>query len=167
VNKRDAFIYGGGDGKLGSIVGGSPADGSRLRTSFLKGMPALATLIDRVNAFRVAHKGHIRALDGRMIPVSASHVTLNYLLQSAGAILSKAWMREFHTLCSAQGYTHGKDYMQMLWVHDELQIATRDELAVTIGELCVKAIENVGEQYKLKCPITGEFEIGKTWKDTH
>lgn len=162
-----AFIYGGGDGKLGSIVGGSTADGARLRAKFLKGMPALATLIERVNNYRKQNKDLIRGLDGRHIPVEASHVTLNYLLQSAGAILSKAWMREFHRICSDNGLVWGRDYMQLLWVHDEVQCAVRRDKADLLGKLCVQAIEEVGEQYGLKCPITGEYDLGESWKDTH
>ena len=162
-----AFIYGGGDGKLGSIVGGSQAHGAVLRAKFLKGMPAIATLIQRVNTYRKHNKGLIRGLDGRQIPVDASHVTLNYLLQSAGAILSKAWMREFHRLAAQAGFKWGQDYMQLLWVHDEVQCAVRRVRADELGAICVKAIENVGEHYRLNCPITGEYKVGQTWKDTH
>lgn len=162
-----AFIYGGGDGKLGSIVGGSRADGGKLRAQFLKGMPALKTLIDRVTEYRKRNRGFIRVLDGRHIPVDHSHTTLNYLLQSAGAILSKAWMREFHRLAEEAGFRWGVNYVQLLWVHDEIQCAVTRVEARKLGELCVKAIENVGNNYKLNCPITGEFAIGDNWKETH
>jgi DNA polymerase I-like protein with 3'-5' exonuclease and polymerase domains len=162
-----AFIYGGGDGKLGSIVGGTIADGARLRAKFLKGMPALGTLLQRVNNYRAENKNYLRLLDGRHIPVEASHVTLNYLLQSAGAILSKAWMRRFHQLAEEAGLGWGKDYMQLLWVHDEVQCAVRRDKADLLGALCVQAIEEVGKQYGLKCPITGEYDLGESWRDTH
>ena len=162
-----AFIYGGGDFKLGSIVGKGRKEGARLRAQFLKGMPALAELIQRITNYRKANKGYIRILDGRHIPVDHVHCTLNYLLQSAGAILSKAWMRRFHTLCNQSGYVWGKDYMQLLWVHDEIQCAAREEVVEHIGQLAVKAIEDVGVEYKLNCPITGEYAIGDNWKETH
>ena len=162
-----AFIYGGGDGKLGNIVGGDRAKGGRLRAKFLKGMPALATLLSRVKQYRKDNKKTIRCLDGRHIPVDSEHVTLNYLLQTAGAILSKAWMREFHTLAEAAGFRWGVDYMQLLWVHDEVQCAVKTDRAEELGLLCVKAIENVGEQYKLKCKITGEYKVGQNWAETH
>ena len=162
-----AFIYGGGDFKLGSIVGKGRKEGAKLRAQFLKGMPALAELIQRVTNYRKANKGYVRILDGRHIPVDHVHCTLNYLLQSAGAILSKAWMRRFHTLCNQSGYAWGKDYMQLLWVHDEIQCAAREEVVEHIGQLAVKAIEDVGVEYKLNCPITGEYAIGDNWKETH
>jgi DNA polymerase I-like protein with 3'-5' exonuclease and polymerase domains len=162
-----AFIYGGGDGKLGSIVGKGRAEGTRLRDKFLKGLPALATLISRVQTYRKRNKNFVKCLDGRLIPVEGAHTTLNYLLQTAGAILSKAWMREFHKLCEDRGFVWGVDYMQLLWVHDELQCAVRTTRASELGDLCVKAIENVGEHYKLNCPITGEYKVGTNWKETH
>ena len=161
------FIYGGGDFKLGSIVGKGREEGAKLRAQFLKGMPALAELIQRVTNYRKANKGYIRILDGRHIPVDHVHCTLNYLLQSAGAILSKAWMRRFHTICNQSGYVWGKDYMQLVWCHDEIQCAVREEIAEHVGKLAVKAIEDVGVEYKLNCPITGEYAIGDNWKETH
>jgi len=162
-----AFIYGGGDGKLGSIVGKGRSEGTRLRAQFLKGMPAIKTLIQRVTNYRKANKGYIKVLDGRHIPVDHSHTILNYLLQTAGAILSKAWMREFHKLCTQSKLRWGVDYMQLLWVHDEIQCAVKTVHSDKLGKLCVQAIENVGEQYKLRCPITGEYKVGENWRDTH
>jgi DNA polymerase I len=162
-----AFIYGGGDGKLGNIVGGDRAKGAKLRSSFLKGMPALATLLARVKDYRKDNKKSIRCLDGRHIPVDSEHVTLNYLLQTAGAILSKAWMREFHKLAEAAGFRWGVDYMQLLWVHDEVQCAVKTDRSEELGKICVQAIENVGEHYKLRCPITGEYKVGQNWAETH
>jgi DNA polymerase I-like protein with 3'-5' exonuclease and polymerase domains len=47
-----AFIYGGGDAKLGSIVGKGLKEGGILRARFLKGMPAIATLLSRLTAYR-------------------------------------------------------------------------------------------------------------------
>lgn len=167
MNIRDAFIYGGGDGKLGSIVGKGRKEGARLRAQFLKGMPALSTLIQRVQNYRKAHKGFIKVLDGRHIPVSGSHTTLNYLLQTAGAILSKAWMRRFHQKAEANGFKWGVDYAQLLWCHDEIQCAVLKSKAEVLGILSVEAIEEVGSEYNLNCPITGEYEIGETWKETH
>ena len=170
-----ALIYGAGDANLGAQLGGGRYKGAKARKNFMTNMPALATLLQRVSNYRKnkaknrpkAFDKCIKAIDGRHIYVGSEHVVLNYLLQSAGAILSKAWMREFHTLCEAEGLTSGEDYAQLLWVHDEVQCAVKSEHAETLGQLCVKAIENVGEQYKLNCPITGEYKVGDSWKDTH
>jgi DNA polymerase I-like protein with 3'-5' exonuclease and polymerase domains len=170
-----ALIYGAGDANLGAQLGGGRYKGSKARKTFMTNMPALATLLNRVGNYRgnkdkvrpKAFNNCVKGIDGRHIYVGSAHVTLNYLLQSAGAILSKAWMREFHKLCADQGFTQGEHYAQLLWVHDEVQCAVKDEHAETIGQLCVQAIENVGDQYKLKCPITGKYSVGQSWKDTH
>ena len=39
-----AFLYGAGDAKIGSIVGGTSADGRRLKAKFLRNTPALGKL---------------------------------------------------------------------------------------------------------------------------
>jgi DNA polymerase I-like protein with 3'-5' exonuclease and polymerase domains len=77
------------------------------------------------------------------------------------------WMQEYHRLAANAGFRWGVDYMQLLWVHDEVQNAVRTERAEELGQLCVKAIENVGDYMKLNCPITGEYAVGQTWKETH
>ena len=162
-----ALIYGAGDANLGGQLGGGRYKGSKARKTFMTNMPALATLLQRIANYRKSHDKCIRGIDGRHIYVGSDHVTLNYLLQSAGAILSKAWIKEFHKLCADQGFTQGEHYAQLLWVHDEVQCAVKDEYAEVIGQLCVQAIENVGEQYKLKCSITGEYKVGENWQETH
>ena len=45
-----AFLYGAGDAKIGSIVGGGANEGKRLKDQFLANTPALAKLKDRVAA---------------------------------------------------------------------------------------------------------------------
>ena len=43
-----AFLYGAGDAKIGSIVGGGTAKGKELKNTFLKNLPSLKSLRDRV-----------------------------------------------------------------------------------------------------------------------
>ena len=76
-------------------------------------------------------------------------------------------MIEFHKLCKAAGLHHGNDYQQLLWVHDEVQVGVKKIHAQQVGELCVQAIENAGVAYKLNIPITGTYDLGDSWKDTH
>ena len=162
-----ALMYGAGDAHIGNMLGGTRFTGSKARATFMKNMPAYTTLLSRIKAFRKQNRKHIKAIDGRMIPVDNEHTSLNYLLQSAGAILSKEWIRQFHRLCKEAGYILGKDYYQMLWIHDEVQLAVREDIADAIGKLCVKAIEIAGELHKLKIPITGEYDKGTTWAECH
>ena len=91
-----AFIYGAGDQKMGHSLSPELSDaakkslGSELRRKFLAAIPGLEPLIDAVK-HKVRDQGRLRGLDGRPIFCTAEHASLNYLLQSCGAILSKRW----------------------------------------------------------------------------
>src|SRR3546814_13522000 len=81
LEHNDAFLYGAGDAKLGSIIGKGARAGAQLRARFLAKFPALAKLIKAVKA--AAKKGWLKGLDGRKIPVRSEHAAHNSLLQSA------------------------------------------------------------------------------------
>jgi len=51
-----ALIYGAGDAKLGSVVGGSKQDGRQLKKRFINNLPSLKNLKDRVA--RASAKGY-------------------------------------------------------------------------------------------------------------
>ena len=154
-----AFLYGAGDAKIGSIAGGSVAEGKTLKANFLNNTPALKVLRER--AGKATGKGYLKALDGRHIRIRSEHSALNFLLQSAGAIIAKrAWVI-FHGLA-----TH-LEYLQLGVIHDEIQIECNPRDAEEIGQLAVKAMELTTDYYKLNCPITGEYKIGRSWNDTH
>jgi hypothetical protein len=55
------------------------------------------------------------------------------------------------------------------WPHDEWQtevIGSRDA-AERLGEIQCNAIEYVGKELGLMCPLAGSTDIGKNWLDTH
>jgi DNA polymerase I-like protein with 3'-5' exonuclease and polymerase domains len=52
-------------------------------------------------------------------------------------------------------------------VHDEWQIEIRADLADRVGILGVKAIEQAGRNLDLKCELTGEYNVGDNWAETH
>ena len=154
-----AFLYGAGDKKIGSIAGGGIAEGKKLKENFLNNTPALKKLRQRVG--RASDKGYLKALDGRHVRVRSEHASLNFLLQSAGAIIAKRAWEIFHILAD------DFDYKQLGVIHDEIQLECRPEDAEAIGYLIVDAMEVTTEYYKLNCPMTGTFKIGRNWNDTH
>ncbi len=154
-----AFLYGAGDKKIGSIAGGGIAEGRELKENFLNNTPALRILRERVG--KASEKGYLKALDGRHIRVNSVHASLNFLLQSAGAIISKRAWEIFH--CLADDF----DYKQLGVIHDEIQIECNPDDAEALGYLIVDAMEVTTEYYKLNCPMTGTFKIGRNWNDTH
>lgn len=156
-----AFLYGAGPAKIGSIVGGGAKEGERLIASFLKETPSLKSLRDKVALY--AGKGYVPGLDGRKIWVRSEHAALNSLLQGAGAIVMKKALVLFDNKIRANRWP----VKLVVNVHDEIQWETTPELADITGKACVEAIEEAGRHFKLRCPVTGEYHIGKTWRDTH
>lgn len=158
-----AFLYGAGGEKIGSIIGRGKAAGEALKARFLKSLPALAKLIHAVTT--AASRGYLKGLDGRILKVRHKHAALNTLLQSAGAILSKKWMVIFHAMLEEAGLAD--KVHQMLWVHDEIQLACPPELADRVGKMAVEAIVKTGEYFNFRVPITGEYKVGKNWAECH
>ena len=156
-----AFLYGAGDKKIGSIAGGGVAEGKKLKENFLNNTPSLKKLRERVG--KASDKGYLKALDGRHIRVRSQHASLNFLLQSAGAIISKRAWEIFHNMAEYKGFK----YKQLGVIHDEIQIECSPDDAEALGYLIVDAMEMTTDYYKLNCPITGDFKIGRSWNDTH
>ena len=52
-------------------------------------------------------------------------------------------------------------------VHDEFQFETTPELADTVGKAAVDSIREAGLAYNLRCPLDGEYKVGKNWRMTH
>lgn len=154
-----ALIYGAGDGKLGSVVGGSNKEGRRLRDTFLNNLPTFKSLIKRVE--RAAAKGYIKGLDGRKIIIRSAHSALNALLQGAGAIAMKQALVIFSESI--------KPYNAKIVgnIHDEWQVEVPEEHADTVGKLGVEAIIAAGLHFEMRCPLDGEYSIGDNWSETH
>ena len=88
-------------------------------------------------------------------------------MQSAGAIICKRWVVEFHKLLQERGFVDGIDYQQVAFVHDELQLIVKDNHAERIGQTAVDAIKISGNEYGFRIPLTGEYKCGRSWADTH
>ena len=156
-----AFLYGAGDAKIGSIVGGTSRDGQKLKEKFLRQTPALAKLLERVA--KQAAKGWVPGLDGRRIWVRSEHAALNSLLQGAGAIVMKKALCIFYDKIKANKWP----VKLVANVHDEFQFECPPEIAEEAGKAARMSIIEAGEYFKLRCPLDGEYKIGKSWKETH
>ena len=156
-----ALLYGAGDAKLGSVVGGNKRDGSELRKRFFDNLPAFKHLKDTVG--RAASKGFLKGLDGRKLYVRSEHAALNTLLQSAGAIVMKQAMIGLNQLIKLNTL----DAHFVCNVHDEWQLEVKESVADSTGQLGVDAIRQSGKELELFCPLDGEYKIGDNWSDTH
>ena len=166
------FIYGAGDVKLGHILHPELSDGQKkqlgqeLRRKFLDAIPGLEPLIDAVKE-RVRIGGRLRALDGRPIFCRAEHASLNYLLQSAGAIISKRFVVIGQDMLDAAGLTYDRDYTRCAYVHDEVQFSVVPSEAQHVVDLIEASALKAGEYYNFRVPITASGDIGNTWASTH
>lgn len=157
------FLYGGGATKIGEAVGGTPKEGQKLKTTFLKALPALNTLITKVQA--ASKKGYLIGLDGRRIRVRAEFAALNTLLQSAGALICKRWLIEFDRALKTKGLeTYCK---QVAWVHDEIQLEVMKGYEKDVGNTAIESIKKAGEFFSIRCQLDGEYKVGSNWSETH
>lgn len=157
-----AFLYGAGAAKIGKIVGGSPKTGQKLIDNFLRNTPKLQRLRDRVSK-AVASRGCLQGIDGRKLLIRSEHSALNTLLQGAGAIVMKKALVLLH-----KDLTKRKiPFKFVANVHDEWQLEVPEQYADEVGQSGVRAITNAGLEFKMNCPLTGEYKVGNTWKETH
>ena len=156
-----AFLYGAGDAKIGSIVGGSARDGQKLKQKFLDNTPALAELREKVTI--ASQRGYLKGLDGRRLWVRSEHASLNTLLQGAGAVVMKKALQIFEQYAPKWKL----DYKLLGSIHDEYQIEAREDQADKVGFLMVESIKAAGIQLGLECPLDGEYKVGNNWAETH
>lgn len=190
------FLYGAGNDKIGSIIGKDAAAGKKLKEKFLKAIPAIKQLRDAIEQSLITEStwsngtNHVKwrprkhpdnpnlecthsiiGLDKRIVYVRSPHSALNTILQSAGALICKAWVVEtIRLLTKEQGLKHGwnGDFALMAWVHDEIQVACRNrEIAETVVETAQRAMRNVQQKFNFKCQLDTEGKIGANWYETH
>ena len=156
-----AFIYGAGNKKIGTIIGGTERDGERVKEKFLRATPSLRRLREKVE--RVAQRRWVRGLDQRKIIIRHPHAALNTLLQGAGACVMKK------ALTILQEYVNIKQIkaFPVVNVHDEFQYEVQEDRADEFGRLAVQSIIDAGQQLNVRCQLNGEYKIGNNWSETH
>lgn len=156
-----AFLYGAGGKKIGEILGCSASQGQAVIDRYLKAMPKLKKLREKVE--RMSAQGSIPGLDGRRLNIRSSHSAVNTLLQGAGAIVSKQWIVETTKAARAAKIP----YRLVAWVHDEIQLETPQAYAEQLGKIAVEAARTAGVVLKTRCPMDAEYSIGTNWSESH
>ena len=167
-----AFIYGASDKKIGSSLDKSLDDrkavtlGKEIRQKFLAAIPGLEGLLTAVA--KKAEGDVLKGLDGRPIRLQGKkHAALNYLLQSAGAIVCKRWNVIAYQQFNDLGYQWDIDYQWLGWIHDEIQLAVKPQIVSDAKFQLEWAIVQAGEYYNLKVPLASEAKDGLSWADCH
>lgn len=168
------LLYGAGDQLLGATVEPTSSPdrqtklGKKLRARFLKNLPALGYLVEGVKA-KTKKQGYFNLIDGRRVYTRSEHSALNFLLQGTGAVICKRWIVEFNRRFTEefgpQGW-QGK-WAALAWVHDEVQIAVRPEIADRAATIVVESIRAMTDHFSFRCPLDGEAKLGPHWAATH
>jgi len=157
-----ALIYGAGDSKIGSVVGGSTKEGAALRSRFIRNLPSLGNLTSAVERAAQTRK-YVKALDGRVIHIRKVYSALNTLLQGGGAVIMKTALVLLYNKIKELNL----DAKFVANIHDEWQIEVREDQAEIVGKLGVEAIQDTATLLNLNCPLDGEYKIGDNWSETH
>jgi DNA polymerase-1 len=91
---------------------------------------------------------------------------MNALLQAGEAVVMKLAIGDFGNWLDDH-YTAGADYGLCGFIHDELQIECRPEIADELGQRFAQCITEAGVKLGVKCPMAGSPSKGPTWADTH
>ena len=157
-----ALLYGAGDAKLGTIVGGGAADGAAIRARYLRNMPSFANLQRSVTD--AARTGFIRGIDDRVLRIRSEHAALNTLLQSCAAVVAKRWLIRMYDLLTASRL----DAAIIAIIHDELCIEADAQVDPSvIGQMSKTAVRQAEADLNFNCPLDCDWKAGHTWKDTH
>jgi DNA polymerase I len=160
-----AFLYGAGDAKIGSIIGGDDRAGKRLKQEFFRKIPAIKKLVEQV-ADVYSKTGTLRALDGNPYHIRSSHSALNTLLQGAGALVMKYYLI-FLDKNLQQSFKYGTQFEFVLNVHDEVQIECDANIAEEVARICEYTFDDVTNYLNFRIPLRGTADIGDSWAETH
>lgn len=167
------YLYGGGDLKLGHSFKPAWSDrkkkvlGASLRQKFEEAIPGLKLLVDAIKVKLRVNDQRLRALDRRPIFCRAEHSGLNFLCQSAGALISKMWIIKTQELLDKAGLVYGHDYTRCAYVHDEQQFSVLPQEVDRVKKIMEDAAPLAGEHYKLRVPISASSTSGNNWSETH
>jgi DNA polymerase-1 len=169
-----AVLYGAGHEKAGTTIDSKEKDKRKLELmgktaidSFYKGIPALKTLKDGIEE-AVTTRGYLIGLDKRALYCRSGFKALNVLLQSAGALLMKQVVINLHNnIENNLKLEHGKDWVQLLMIHDEVQLACKPKHTEAIRKEVLKSFPQAQEFFGFRCKIEGDSKIGTNWSETH
>lgn len=157
-----AYLYGAGGKKLGSILGVSEKEGTRLKKKFTKAFPALGALIKKVENIS-QEQGYIPGLDDRPIYVDSKHKALNYLIQGAESVVMKATV----ILLDKKLKEAKIDFSHLLFYHDEHTIEVREDQADKAREIIMECFREAPKAYGVNIMDCGDCKIGSDYFAVH
>jgi DNA polymerase-1 len=158
------YLNGGAAPKVSEIFNCSVKLAKEALDTFVRNYPGLAKLKDE-DFPGWAERGYFQGIDGRLVMCDSAHLMMGAVLQNMESVLmkyaNKIWRDELDRL--------GIRYKQVNWVHDEwvTEVSGDRDTAEIVGRVQSMAIKRVGEMFKLRCPMAGEYKVGKNWLEVH
>ena len=176
ISKRLLYgmLYGCGAIKAGTIIDPNEKNSDKLKRlgrnaidSFMNGVPALKQLKNQIDE-SLSERSYLVGLDKRALHCRSAFKGLNVLLQSAGAILMKQVVVNIHNNVEQNlGLVYGKDWEQLLMIHDEVQLTCYGEYTKDIQAQAMMAFPQAQEFFGFRCLIEGDSRVGTNWAETH
>ena len=161
-----AWLFGGGDKKLGNTINKGMAAGRALKLKFFARFPALNQLKNAVG-FKAKMQGWLSGIDGRRLTIRSEHSALCSLLQSAEAIVMKRALIYLNRALRASGAYQRGEVRQAIFVHDEVQLLTKEGHEDYAARLAIDSIREAGRSFNLRVALDAEAKVGRTWDETH
>jgi DNA polymerase I-like protein with 3'-5' exonuclease and polymerase domains len=137
--------------------------GKQARAKFMAAIPGLQRLRANLEQ-QVEERGWLVGLDKRRVPVRAKYSALNYQVTTAEAVVCKHWLTSTYAeLASRYQYGWDGEVVITLWVHDEIAVCCKSEIAEQVAEILVRCAKAPGEVYGLKVPLDAACTIGRSW----
>ena len=159
-----AFLLGAGDGKLGEILGFGHSGGASAKRRYVQATPGLQRLKDE-QIPGDARRGYFDGLDGRKVYCNDEHLMLAGYLQNGEAVIMKhanlKWRKQLRD--------EEISYKQVNFIHDEWQTEYSGQRCVAdyVGRVQAESIKATGEVLGLRCPMAGNYQVAKDWRETH
>ena len=159
-----SFLNGAAAPKVSEIFGCSLPRAREALDGYVQAYPGLRALKEQ-RIPQDASRGYFVGVDGRLVVNDSEHLMMGMYLQNMESVLMKhanmMWRKELDAL--------GIKYRQVNWVHDEwvTEVLGDRALAERVGAIQANSIRVVGEIFNLRCPMGGEYKVGKTWLEVH
>ena len=159
-----SFFNGAGPPKVAEIFGCSIESAAKALAQFNRRYPGIKKLREELIPV-YARQGWFPGLDGRQVTYTQEHGMFAGMLQSGESIV----MKMANILWRKRLGEQGINYRQVNLVHDEYvtECSGDEGLARQIGLVQSESIRDIGVSLRLKCPLAGEYKVGKNWLEVH
>lgn len=159
-----AWLLGAGLGEVGRILDCGSDEAQEAVQNFLDSLPELKK-IKQEQIPADAKRGYFVGLDGRRVNCTSKHLMLAGYLQNGEAVV----MKHANVLWRRWADEEGINYKQVNFVHDEwvTECVGYEEEAERLGVLQKLSIKQAGEDLGVRCPLEGQYAVGKNWYEVH